>query len=929
MRTETNKKDGKLWLSGWGNTEGPIMILASHPYQEDLRNGYVLGYAENEEEYNARNELDNAMDAVGLKLEEECWITSVVKYGIGSKDKPSSEQIEECAAELDEEIAEVKPKLIIALGAEAFKRVMKQNIKQSEYVGEIIDSPYGKVLVNYSPAQVFRVDPTLRPEFIANFELAKRFINDDLHYTDYETLVITDPRENEQIIKQCIKEELFTVGYDLEWKGKFLVDERLHSFQYSVTPDQAIVLPLLSPENPTVENLELLNTMKPLLEHDKADRLGWNIRADDKRLILKGFNLKDHTLGFDGMKAVAFFDSRWGKGLEFGIKKFTNYRPYYNKFYNALRNHKLKKEEMSELMFLEYDTFIEYAAGDAVSHREACVNMRKAMYKHVPRHVREYYFNVYLPLTHYITDMELTGVPIDMECMTKLTEQYNECYDKLNARLMGHTKKLLFDTEKYDAAVKELGEEAVKDMNLLHPDFNPRSSKDKTKLFFEKLKLTPQYYVRKGKAKPKVWYDKQKPHIKATFNPSANGKSMSSIRFDLAAALVKKPDDEDLKFKYEIVSDYLDLSRVGVFAKKFLSKQGVITLEDIIEDREENEGVDDTPLKSSYWAALAPDNRIHADFYECLDNFRSSSRPNVQNPASKVLSHMPTIFSKLDLETPKNIRNIFYSGSKDYHFAEVDVAGADLAIAAFLSQDPKYIHDMLAGGFHAKKMREYFKDDSLTKDDASKYVSAKSITFRVAYTSELQSAALPIQAEIYAESGHLVPLDIISYALETWEEYTTYMEYRATCKAQVENEKCISNMRGMKYYFEETSNFGIKAGWLNQSLAYPIASELALFMWELCVEMKKRFIKDNLWMKYIYPVNSVHDASYWVIHKDLMKDNYFPEVCKQYFTKDVKIVTGNNLGMEMIVSDRWKGSQKIFSKETAWNFEKKCWEWAH
>lgn len=311
MRTETNKKDGKLWLSGWGNTEGPIMILASHPYQEDLKNGYVLGYAEDENEYNARNELDLAMDAVGLKLEEDCWITSVVKYGIGSKDKPSSEQIEECSAELEEELAEVKPKLIIALGAEAFKRVMKQNIRQSDYVGEIIDSPYGKVLVNYAPSQVFRVDPTLRPEFIANFELAKRFINDDLHYTDYETLVITDPKDNEEIIRQCIEDELFTVGYDLEWKGKFLVDEKLYSFQYSVTPDQAIVLPLLSPEDPTKENIELLNTMKPLLEHDKVDRLGWNIRADDKRLILKGFNLKDHTLGFDGMKAVAFFDSRW------------------------------------------------------------------------------------------------------------------------------------------------------------------------------------------------------------------------------------------------------------------------------------------------------------------------------------------------------------------------------------------------------------------------------------------------------------------------------------------------------------------------------------------------------------------------------------------------------------------------------------------
>ena len=67
----------------------------------------------------------------------------------------------------------------------------------------------------------------------------------------------------------------------------------------------------------------MLDTVKPLLEHPEAQRLGWNIRADDLRLKLRGFNLPEQTLTFDGMKAVAFLDSRHGKGLETGIKYFT------------------------------------------------------------------------------------------------------------------------------------------------------------------------------------------------------------------------------------------------------------------------------------------------------------------------------------------------------------------------------------------------------------------------------------------------------------------------------------------------------------------------------------------------------------------------------------------------------------------------------
>lgn len=213
MRIETDKKNGKLWLSGWGDTEAKIMIIVSHPSFDDLRAGELLAPREDESgDTVPRDELENALASADIELDTQCWVTAMVKYGIGSKDKPDKNQIEECAAELDEEIAEVKPKLIIPLGAEAFKRVMKQNIGLSDYVGEIIDSPYGKVMANYSPGQVLRIDPTLRPEFAANFTLAKRFIDDELNYTEYETLVITEPEDNKEIIDYCIENELFSVG---------------------------------------------------------------------------------------------------------------------------------------------------------------------------------------------------------------------------------------------------------------------------------------------------------------------------------------------------------------------------------------------------------------------------------------------------------------------------------------------------------------------------------------------------------------------------------------------------------------------------------------------------------------------------------------------------------------------------------------------
>ena len=881
------------------NSQPELMIVFSHPGKDDLEERAFgkKGMAE---------EVLSALSAADIPL-DKVYFTGMVKHGIGNKSKPSAEDIEQWSARLDEEIASVKPKIIMPLGAEVFKRIMRTNIKMGDYIGEITETPYGKVLANYAPGMIVVMDPTKRPEFREIFVLAKRALDNNLNYKKFKYIVIDDPQDNITILNRYIKRGEFKIGYDAEWYGdKFTDDEVMYEFQYSCEKDFAIVLNIS--KDGVTENRELLNTMKLILEHPQAQRMGWNIRADDLRLRHRGFNLPDETLAFDGMKAVAFFDSRLSKGLETGIKHFTDYEPYYTALNRKVKEHKLGKAEMAKLKFLEPDIYHHYCAGDAVSHREACLRMMDAF----PENLRDAYYNIYLPLTHYFTDMELTGIAVDKDVLGDLTDKYLHKYNELKEELVTFLKE-------------EFGVE----------EFNPNSAPQKKSLLFETLKVTPAYYTKSGKSpKSKAWYDNQKPQTQKMYEPSTNGKSLSTIKFQLEELLEKHPDDPDILRVHKAITLLLSVSRVGVFATKFLSKKGVV----IDPEAELDEDIDE-PLKQSYWAAICNDGRVHASFFECLKNFRASSSPNVQNPASKVLAYIPDIFvpgySKLTGEEqkscsdllPKNIRNIFYTGNPDYYWAELDVAGADLAIMAFLSRDEDFIHDIRAGNFHQTKMREYFNDATLTKKDVSKYVIAKSITFRVSYTAGLKFAAMPIQADIYAENGLHVGLGTLEYALETWERYKRYMKYRDRCTDEVKNHKRITNARGLVLNYEETDNFGILAGWMNESLAFPVASELAWFMWECSVNLKNLLKKEGLWMKYIYPVNTVHDAGYWAVHKDLVNDSYIQEVLKHVFCHQTKLATGDNVGCELAIMDRWKGKEKVFEKETSWNFEQNTWEW--
>lgn len=891
-------------------TEGSeidLMLVLSHPSKDDME-AKTFGT-----KGASSDEILNALKIAGIPL-DSVYITAMVKHGIGSKSKPSAEDIEFWAADLDREIAEFKPKLIMPMGAEAFKRIMRTNIKMGDYVGEITETSYGKVVANYSPGMVVVMDPTKRPEFRDVFLFAKRVIDNDLDYDKYEYIIVDDPAINTMLLTQYIEKEMFDVGYDAEWFGsKWTDDEVMYEFQYSCQKNKAIVLNI-SPDGVT-ENRELLDTMKLLLEHPKARRMGWNIRADDLRLRHRGFNLPDETLAFDGMKAVAFIDSRMSKGLETGIKMFTNYKPYYTALNRKMKEHKLAKHEMARMKFLEPEIYYDYCAGDAVSHREACLRMMDA----IPERLRDCYYNIYLPLTHYITDMELTGIGVDKGVLEEITQKYSDKYEQLKLELVTFLK------ERFGV-----------------DDFNPNSAPQKKQLLFDVLKVEPAYYTKSGKSpKSKVWYDNQKPQTQKLYEPSTNGKSLSTIKFQLEELLEKHKDNEEYKGAlydnivdvHKAISLLLSVSRVGVFATKFLSKKGVQETEG-----ELDEDIDE-PLKQSYWAAICGDGKIHASFFECLKNFRASSSPNVQNPASKVLAYIPDIFipgysklsgdeqKKLGSSLPKNIRNIFCTGNPDYYWAELDVAGADLAIMAFLSRDTDFIHDIRAGNFHVTKMREYFNDASLTKADVSKYVISKSITFRVSYTAGLKFAAIPIQADIYAENGLHVGLATLEYALETWTRYKRYMQFRDACTREVEEYKRITNARGLSLHYEDTDNFGILAGWKNESLAFPVASELAWFMWEASVNLKNLLKRENLWMRYVYPVNTVHDAGYWAIHKDLLEGNYIQEMLKYVFCHQTKLATGDNVGCELAIMDRWKGKEKVFEKETAWNFEKGLWEW--
>lgn len=889
---EVQRINNKWWIPGAGCEQANIVLLFSHPSFEDLEVKHILGNPKHE------FELDQALEFAGLPS-NVVWKTYLVKYGIGGKKKPTAEQIEECRPHFEEEMAVIKPKLIITMGAEAFKFAFGHQARFDNWVGQITKGPYGTILPNFSVLNVM-LDPMIRLRFKETMELGKRFILDELKYDKWTYEVVIDPVRNTEILTRYIEEGRRHISIDAEWIGKrWNEDEVMVDFQYAMEPNHGIVLSIS--EDLKTENRPLLDTMKLILERSDARILGWNAKADLKRLRYRDVWPPDEALCFDGMMATAMLNSKHRKGLEHGITHYSNLPPYYTPLFEALLANKLDASEMCKMKLINRDLWNTYCSGDSISHYQVCVNMAAEM-KKLPLSVQQYYYNEYLPLTWYLLDMEMKGLPVDTEAMDKMTEQYHKGYAILLERML--------------TLARECGVE----------DYNVNYWGSKNELLFKKLKITPGAYANKTKVKSRFWYAVQEEKTQKKFKPTCNSKAMGVMLYDLEHLVAGNPDSPELKKQYEVVKTCHDLGKVMPIIKKFLNKTDTKFEKDYEapeEDEEEGGG-----LKSSYWASIGNGNKIFTDFYPCLDNFRCSSTPNMQVAPAKVLPYINKVFGELQIEIPANIRTIFYSGHPDYLLMEADCLAADLAHVSLISQDQKFIDTIHKGNFHIDMARSYFGDNTITKaKDPEKVIQGKTMTFNSTYSSSFKSTAWAIQLDLYSTTGVFFEASFIEKALtNTWNQFPDYMRYKQACEIKAKEYGYIDNAYGMRYDFEPTDDYSTRAGFVNQALAWPVASSMALHMHQVANKLRKMFIKERIWLKYIWPVSYVHDAHYLIFHKDLLKDGWLQNAVYQAFSKDTPIVTGDYVGVDIFVGKCWKDKNPIWEGKTKWDFTDKTWK---
>ena len=154
-RCRLAKQGRKQIVFGVGNPRAELMFIGEAPGADEDQQG---------EPFVGRSGqlLNNMIKAMGLRR-EDIYIANIIKCRPPGNRAPERDECETCSPFLMRQIATIKPKAIVALGAVAAKTLLAINAPMSELRGKWYDFRGTKLAVTYHPAFLLR-DPRQKKE---------------------------------------------------------------------------------------------------------------------------------------------------------------------------------------------------------------------------------------------------------------------------------------------------------------------------------------------------------------------------------------------------------------------------------------------------------------------------------------------------------------------------------------------------------------------------------------------------------------------------------------------------------------------------------------------------------------------------------------------------------------------------------------------
>ena len=755
--------------------------------------------------------LKESLTRAGINWKAHWYATNSIRYFVPGKGKIPKIYVKECRWFLAQEICALRPKFLLLTGADAVRAVFKDKtfdevrgcpyfMNGPEELGNVstaladLDPKRLQVKLEYAGCLVF---PTLLPSqvmhdnalmegFMRDLEIFKSLIDNE--YREHgrgDYVYIRTLPEMEALLASLADAQVQELSLDGEWGFAGVAATRrpvLRSVQIGWAEGKAAVFVFHdaggAPAQPGPEMTRMLEVLRTFLRVRDIKLIGHNLRADALMLEEYSIPVVGRT-AFDTMLADHMLNENAEHGLEFCTLRYTPMGRYDLNLNRWKAREGIGKSEMKRSAYLNVpnDILYPYAACDA----DATLRIAHVLRARLDSNPRLWscYYNVVLPTSQAIYEIERTGILVDRERMEELVNLYDA---KKRELLQGIRDKLLSST------------------------FNPGSFKQVAQLLFG----------------PKAANGLALRPVKTTGKPSRMWDELDQESRDQASPSTDQETLEYLAHEHPIVSDLRDYKLIDQVQKSFLRLPSET-------DGQSGEEI----YTDGLLGCIDPDGRIRTHLNQMSETGRHrSSNPNLQNLPKKQDKETSRIMGLL----PK-IRSCFIA-TPGHVLIEADYKSAEVYTLAYLSNCQRLIKDA-QGDLHARGAVSRFgapkwdgydqykpPPEAWLEEFKALRVCSKTITFGIPY----QRGAAAIAREITKSTKGkvLCTRDLAQMHIDNfYKDYPEVQAFVELCKQSVIEPGFLFNPFGRYRRATITTDTELIASQQREFVNFPIQSTVA------------------------------------------------------------------------------------------------------
>jgi DNA polymerase-1 len=229
----------------------------------------------------------------------------------------------------------------------------------------------------------------------------------DITQNPHTYFLVDTPEERNELAQKLLSQDYF--AFDTETDGLDPLTAHLVGMSFALKENEAWYVPV--PDSMSEASIVLAPFVEALQNPDSM-KIGQNIKFD--MLVLRKYNIRMRGRLFDTMTAHYLLNPELRHGMDYLAETYLQYRPIP---IESLIGAKGKNQLTMRAVAL--DKICEYAAEDA----DVTLKLKNFFAPQLAAEgLESLFFDIEMPLTYVLAEMELTGVTLD----TKALKQYSE-----------------------------------------------------------------------------------------------------------------------------------------------------------------------------------------------------------------------------------------------------------------------------------------------------------------------------------------------------------------------------------------------------------------------------------------------------------------------------------------------------------------------